>query len=104
MPRPPRSLPALALARALGLCAPAGAASPADILGFAPRSSALGATGAASADGYEAVYGNPALLSLARARQLTVGFSSAVFDVQARTRLSYDPLHGAVIGAVLPLP
>jgi long-subunit fatty acid transport protein len=104
MPRPPRSLPALALAGALGLCAPAADASPEDIFGFGPRSSALGATGAASADGYEAVYGNPALLSLARARQLTVGFSSAVFDVQAKTRLSYDPLRGSIIGAVLPVP
>jgi len=99
-----RSLPALALAGALGLGAPSAQASPEDIFGFGPRSSALGATGAASAEGYEAVYANPALLSLARSRQLAVGLSSAVFDIQARTRLSYEPLHGSVIGAVLPLP
>jgi long-subunit fatty acid transport protein len=104
MASPPRLLPALALAGALGLCAAAAHASPEDIFGFGPRSSALGATGAASAEGYEAVYGNPALLSLARSRQLAVGFSSAIFDLQAKTHLSYDPLHGSTIGAVLPLP
>jgi long-chain fatty acid transport protein len=44
------------------------------------------------------------LLSLARRRELALGITSAVFDVHARTKLSYDPLHGSVIGAVLPVP
>ena len=74
------------------------------MLGFGPRSSALGATGAAGAEGYEAVYGNPALLSLARSRELAVGITSAVFDVHAGAPVSYEPLHGSVIGAVLPVP
>jgi long-subunit fatty acid transport protein len=104
MPRPRRLLPALALAAALGVAGSAAEASPEDVFGFGPRSSALGATGAASAEGYEAVYGNPALLSLSRSRQLAVGITSAVFDLHAQTRLSYEPLHGSVIGAVLPLP
>ncbi len=104
MARPLRRLPALALAAALGLAGRAAAASPEDVFGFGARSSALGATGAASAEGYEAVYGNPALLSLARARQLVVGFSTAAFDVHARTQLSYDALHGSTIGAVIPVP
>jgi long-chain fatty acid transport protein len=95
----------LALGAAVGLAAGVAEASPEDIFGFGSRSSALGATGAASADGYEAVYGNPALLSLARSRQLTVGLTGAVFDVHAgTTRLSYEALKGSVIGAVLPLP
>jgi long-chain fatty acid transport protein len=102
MPR--RPLPALALSAAIALGAASAEASPEDILGFGPRAGAMGATGAADAEGYEAVYGNPALLSLARRRQLTVGFASALFDLHAKTRLSYEPLHGSVIGATLPLP
>ena len=101
----PRFALGLALGGSLGLSAGVAEASPEDVFGFGPRSSALGATGAASADGYEAVYGNPALLSLARTRQLAVGLTSAAFDVHAgSTRLSYEALHGSVIGAVLPLP
>lgn len=104
MPRPARLLPALAISAALGLGARGAAASPEDVFGFGPRSSALGATGAADAEGYEAVYGNPALLSLARSRGLSVGVAAALFDLRARGRISYEPLHGSVIGAVLPLP
>jgi long-chain fatty acid transport protein len=102
---PPRLLAAIAVAAPVALGAGAAWGSPEDVLGYGPRSSALGATGAASAEGYEAVYANPALLSLARSRQLVVGLTSAVFDVHTSTaRLSYEPLRGSVIGAVLPLP
>jgi long-chain fatty acid transport protein len=106
VPRPRRLLSALAFAAALerALVAAPALASPEDVFGFGPRASALGATGAASAEGYEAVYGNPALLSLSRSNQLALGYSTAAFDLHARTPLSYDALHGSVIGAVLPLP
>jgi long-chain fatty acid transport protein len=104
MPRTRPSPAAVALTVALGLRGPPAEASQEDVLGFGPRTSALGATGAASAAGYEAVYANPSLLSLARKRELAVGLTSAVFDVHARTRLSYEPLRGSVIGAVLPVP
>jgi long-chain fatty acid transport protein len=100
----PRPLRVLAFTAALGLAGRNAHASPEDVFGFGPRASALGATGAASAEGYEAVYGNPALLSLARRRELALGLTSAVFDIRAKTKLSYDPLHGSVIGAVLPVP
>jgi long-chain fatty acid transport protein len=99
-----RHLPPLALAAALGLGGRVAAASPEDVFGFGARSSALGATGAASAEGYEAVYSNPALLSLARARQLVIGYQTAAFDLHARSQLSYDALHGSTIGAVIPVP
>jgi len=114
MPRAPRRL-ALCFA-ALGLLGARQAhASPEDILGFGPRSMALGATGAASAEGYEAVYNNPALLSLARKKHLALGFVGAVFDLRAAglgpsralmsgDRLAYGPLHGSIIGATLPIP
>jgi long-chain fatty acid transport protein len=105
-PRRARRLAALAAAAAalLGLGARPAEASPQDIFGFGPRSAALGATGAADAEGYEAVYGNPALLSLARSRSLSAGMLGAVFDLHAGAPISYEPLRGSLIGAVMPLP
>lgn len=101
MPRLRTALPAFA---AIALAARVASASPEDVLGFGARSSALGATGAADAEGYEAVYANPALLSLARKRAITVGFASALFDLSAKQKIRYDALHGSMIGAVLPVP
>jgi long-chain fatty acid transport protein len=90
---------------AIGALASAPAqASPEDVLGFGPRSIAMGSTGAAGSEGYESVYGNPALLSTARSRQLSIGFVGAVFDIHAREKIAAGPLHGTVIGATLPLP
>jgi long-chain fatty acid transport protein len=94
---------ALALAAVLTVAAPA-LASPEDVFGFGVRSAGLGATGAASAEGYEAVYGNPALLSLARRRELSVGLMGATFHLRAGAALPYEPLRGALIGAAVPLP
>lgn len=103
--RSPRSsLAALAVLSTLVTCADRAGASPEDIFGFGPRSAAMGQSGAADAEGYEAVYGNPALLSLARARQITLGYAGATFDLRAGSKLSYDALHGSVIGATLPIP
>jgi long-chain fatty acid transport protein len=100
----PRRLPAIALAAAIALGAGRAAASPEDVLGFGPRASALGATGAADAQGYESVYGNPALLSLARRRELSLGVQSALFDLHGPSKVAYAPMHGSIIGAVLPVP
>ena len=103
------------------LCALAGApreaqASPEDVLGYGARSAAMGASGAAVGEGYEAVHANPALLALSRERRLTVGMVEAYFDLRAGQdgegegegegdrRLSYAPLRGGVIGATLPIP
>jgi len=108
-------LPALGLAALATLAAAPARASPEDILGFGPRSMAMGQTGAASAEGYEAVYNNPALLSLSHDKHLALGFVGATFDLRAQglgpsratvtnDRLSYGPLHGSIIGATIPLP
>ena len=101
----------------LGASARPAAASPEDVFGYGARSAAMGATGAAVSEGYEAVYGNPALLSTARERRLTLGMIGAIFDLSAGAdraggsashagdrRLSYDPLRGGLIGATLPVP
>lgn len=79
-------------------------ASPEDVFGFGPRTMAMGGAGAALGNGFEAVWGNPALLSVSRERQLNVGFLGAVFDLRAPQRISYNPLSGSFIGAVLPVP
>ena len=103
-PRRARWLPALAALAATSFGAASASASPEDVFGFGARSSALGATGAADAQGYESVYGNPALLSLARRRSVTIGMISGLFDLSAKDKIAYEPLHGSVIGAVLPVP
>jgi long-chain fatty acid transport protein len=87
----------------------AASASPEDIFGYGPRSPAMGATGAAHSEGFEAAYTNPALLARTRARKLTLGWQGGVFDLRAEGdglpgRVSYDPVRGVVIGADLPLP
>jgi long-subunit fatty acid transport protein len=90
------------------ICAFTGArvasASPEDVFGFGPRTMSMGGTGAATARGFEAVWGNPALLSTARERELNVGFLGARFDLRAPDRIDYKPLAGSFIGAVLPVP
>lgn len=103
-PRPLRCLLAAGLAALGALFSAPAQASPEDVLGFGPRSIATGSTGAASSEGYESVYGNPALLSTARERQLAFGFVGAVFDIHAKEKIAAGPLHGSVIGATLPIP
>lgn len=97
-------LAALASAAALAASPALARASSEDIFGYGARSGAMGAVGTAVGLGYEAVYANPALLSLSRDRELTLGFVGAHFDLRAGARLPYDALRGSVIGATLPLP
>jgi long-chain fatty acid transport protein len=95
---------ALALAVLCGASSRPASASSEDVFGFGARSGAMGAAGSAVGQGYEAVYGNPALLSLAHERELTLGFLGAHFDLRAGDRISYEGLRGSFIGAVLPVP
>jgi long-chain fatty acid transport protein len=95
---------AVATAAVISSAAGSASASSEDVFGFGVRSMAMGASGAAVGQGYEAVYGNPALLALARDRELTLGFVGAHFDLRAGERISYDGLRGSFIGATLPLP
>ena len=104
LPRSQRRLLAFGLAAIGALASAQALASPEDVLGFGPRSIAMGATSAAGSEGYESVYGNPALLSTAQRRQLSLGFVGAVFDIHAKEKIAAGPLHGSVIGATLPLP
>ena len=68
-----RSALTLGVAIAATLVAREGHASPEDLLGYGPYSSAMGGTGAASARGFEAAWANPALLSRLREGKLTLG-------------------------------
>ncbi len=94
---------------AIGASPKLSSASPEDIFGFGARSAALGSTGAASAEGYEAVYANPALLTYAHDTKLTLGMMGADFELSTRhagtsTRAREDRLLGSLIGATLPIP
>jgi len=93
-----------------GLCvARAADASPEDIFGYGPRSPAMGGTGVAFSDSFEAAYTNPALLARLREKRLTLGMVGASFDLHAdgageAGKVSYEQAKGVVIGADLPLP
>lgn len=102
-PRRPGALLGLAFAALAASPAPAGA-SPQDVFGFGPRAAALGATGAASAEGYECVHANPALLSTETKRRLDLGLMGAVFDLHAGGPAPYEALKGSYVGATLPIP
>lgn len=103
------TLSAIAIAIASSLAKPA-SASPEDLFGYGPRSSAMGGTGAASAQGFEAAWGNPALLSRMRERKLTFGYGGATFGLSRQSeggpRVSQDTeaARGIFIGVDLPLP
>src|SRR5689334_9219953 len=84
------------------------AASPEDIFGYAPRSSAMGQTGTAHASSFDAAYTNPALLSRLRDKKLTVGYQAATYSLHAEGpslpgRVSYAPMKGSIIGADFPI-
>jgi len=88
---------------------PAAVASPEDIFGYGARSPAMGATGAASAQGFEATYANPALLSRVHDRVLSLGYQGATFDLSAEGpglpgRVSVAPMKGFDIGLAMPIP
>jgi long-subunit fatty acid transport protein len=87
-------------------------ASPQEVLGFGPRTSAMASTGAASAEGWEAVHANPALLGGTDRSQLALGMVGAVFALEATGARGaeglalplYDNLTAGTIGLVVPLP
>ncbi len=100
---------ASAVAVAIVSAAEVAQASPEDLFGYGMRTSAMGATGAAHARGYETAWSNPALASMTRTTSLTLGVLAANPRLDAtgeghpgRTRI--DPVRGFLIGAELPIP
>lgn len=80
-------------------------ASEPELFGAGARSPAMGATGAADSEDYEAAYVNPAGLAHVRQRRLTLGY------VMGRYRLTLDgqrrgvsDTNGVILGGALPLP
>jgi long-chain fatty acid transport protein len=91
------------------LFARAASASPEDVIGYGPRSTAMGGTGVAHSEGYEAAYTNPALLSMIREQKLALGVEEVAFDLKASGAglpgtIGYDPMHSVIIGADIPNP
>ena len=69
----------------------------------------MGMTAAASAEGYEAIYGNPGLLAESRKKALTLGIGIARHGLRAETAgreisLPTDEMKTIYIGAALPIP
>lgn len=100
---------ATVLAFVLALAPASASASPEDLFGYGARSSAMGGTGAAAAEGYETAFANPALASRARRPRLTLGLIGATFDVHAdgeglAGRVSGRSSKGLVIGGDIPVP
>ncbi len=84
-------------------------ASPQHVFGFGARSAAMAATGAASAEGADAVYQNPALLALAKDTALELGLEGAQFSLFVEGpmqpgELAAPSFRASTIGAVIPLP
>jgi long-chain fatty acid transport protein len=84
-------------------------ASPQDLFGFGARSSAMGGSGPASSEGYEAVFGAPGLLAETREQTFTLGVQIARHDLHADTpsvhqTLPIDEMKTLFIGAALPIP
>lgn len=100
------------LAPALAVCALAWAAaaspasaSPQDLFGYGGRTPGLAMTGTSYAEGYEAVFANPAGLGPVRRRALAIGFSGGSFALNIDgERSPLTPPRGMVIGFQLPLP
>lgn len=84
-------------------------ASPEDMFGYGARTSAMGSTGIAHATGYETAWHDPALASDVRVPKLTLGYTGAIFRLDAAGqglpgRTSTGPATGTTIGAELPIP
>ena len=84
-------------------------ASPEDVLGYGNRSPAMGGTGVAYSEGFEAAYTNPALLSRLRDMKLTLGFEAATFSLNAAGpglpgEVPYNSMRSILIGVDVPIP
>lgn len=100
---------ALGGAMVLVEAAPA-AASPQEVIGFGYRSIGMGTTGVAAAEGVDAVYANPALLSASRELTLELGLMGASFALEAEgpglgePLTAYPRFFANTIGGLIPLP
>lgn len=107
-PRQRRALVLASLLAAMG--APRDAlASPQDAFGFGARSLGLAGAGTALGGGFDAVWANPALLSLSRERELSLGLLGIKPVARADGpgmpgHVRQDGVRGTLIGAVLPVP
>ena len=85
-----------------------GAATPADVFGWGPRSQAAAGSGATLDTGHEAAFTNPAELGRVEASRLSLGYHSAVFALDVEGGSSAGPfparaVTGALLGMVAPL-
>jgi hypothetical protein len=80
-------------------------ASPQDLFGFGARTPGLAMTGTSYAEGYEAVYMNPAGLGATRRRGLFIGLHGAGYHLSIDGEEDpLEPARGMSIGFHLPIP
>jgi long-chain fatty acid transport protein len=95
--------------RALGSASTRAWASAPDLFGFGMRTSGMGATGVAHANGYESTYANPAGLLDAYNKRLSVGYLFGTFELGMSQNLlrirepRADNTYALIIGASIPL-
>lgn len=86
-------------------------ASPQDLFGYGPRSTAMGGVGAAITDDMASVHTNPAGLSRAREIAVTLGYQGTGYNLGLQRSPSgpteavpIDLARGTLIGLAMPLP
>ncbi|MEM9073412.1 MAG: hypothetical protein AAGE52_33210 [Myxococcota bacterium] len=80
-------------------------ATPPDVFGYGPRTQAMGMTGVAYADNYEAIYANPAGLGAQRNTGVALGLQAGNFELKLDgERFALDSFNGSTIGLHIPLP
>ncbi|MCC6996897.1 MAG: outer membrane protein transport protein [Deltaproteobacteria bacterium] len=106
MRRSPAGLLILLLSLSALAVAPASAdASALDLFGYGGRSPALAGTGISFTDSFDALYTNPAGLSEARQKRMSVGFMASDFDLHyALKDRDVDPVMGVIVGGDVPIP
>ena len=100
-----RQIAAALLCLAAALLPSLAAASEPELFGVGARSAAMGDTGTADAEGWEASYANPAGVVGPKRRRITVGYVGAQYHLTLDG--AHDPVratNGLYIGANLPLP
>jgi long-chain fatty acid transport protein len=96
-------VPRAVLAAAFLALAAEAQASPLELFGFGGRSPALAATGAATAEGFDATYLNPAGLADVRGKRLSAGTLFGTFALDGIDR-PVDDAVGIEIGGALAVP
>lgn len=95
----------LTVGAVFALAPTAAEATPPDVFGYGARHQAMGMTGVAFANDYEAVFSNPAGLARAERSGISLGLQAASFELTLDGQdFDLEAYRGSTIGFHLPLP